>query len=536
MNKTVISLLALITFLFLSLIFCIMIVNDKTEIKNNDRLSSQIIVGEKLKILMYDTEYEYTGNEIIPNYKVFLNDEEQAADSYKVKLTNNTNIGIAQLAVSSHDYSTTAEFRIIPKTITELSSYKSSSDWIEISWNAIEQVQYYIIYRFDPASDDWKEIGKSEKGLNTYSDHELSSATEYSYAVVGCCDIGEKSFIGHRSVGFDLMTTPTKPNDVKVYLDKSGNYQIKWLPSDGAAGYEVYQINDVGELELICDISDTNAELAIKDISGIIFQVRAYCIYNNDKLFSEFSSSILSANDENDSLESQSDDNSASSSSRQDSHAEKDSDNSNTENDGNKKQIYVENIMQYPELPTGCETTALTILLNHLGYEVDKLTIARNYLPKLDFYWENDIYYGADFRTTFAGNPENEYSYGCYAPCIVTAANSYLSSVGTGVSAHNISGTSFDSLLKDYIDNDSPVLIWITSNDLHETALTSIWTTPAGETVQWVAYEHCVVLTGYDYENGIIFVSDPLVGNTSYDITKIRQRYIDMGQQSVWIG
>ena len=77
-----------------------------------------------------------------------------------------------------------------------------------------------------------------------------------------------------------------------------------------------------------------------------------------------------------------------------------------------KKTIEVDNIMQYPELPTGCETVALTILLNHLGFPADKVDIARNYLPKLDFYWENGILYGADYKTTFAGDPESEYAYG----------------------------------------------------------------------------------------------------------------------------
>lgn len=203
---------------------------------------------------------------------------------------------------------------------------------------------------------------------------------------------------------------------------------------------------------------------------------------------------------------------------------------------GGSKQIAVTNILQCPELPTGCETTALTILLNHMGYGVDKLTLARQYLPKLDFYWDGDVYYGADFRTTFAGDPEDEYSYGCYAPCIVTAANAYLSSVGAGVSAYDETGSSFDSLLTDYIDHDIPVLIWVTSSDLHETELTSTWVTPEGETIQWVAYEHCVVLTGYDMESQTVYVSDPLVGNTSYDMSRIRQRYADMGHQCVRIG
>ncbi len=203
--------------------------------------------------------------------------------------------------------------------------------------------------------------------------------------------------------------------------------------------------------------------------------------------------------------------------------------------DDNKKFINVINISQYPELPTGCEVTALTILLNHLGYQANKLDLARNYLPKQDFYWKNGIYYGADFRTTFAGNPESEYSYGCYAPCIVTTANNYLNNIGSDSIAQDISGADFDTLLTEYIDNDKPVLIWITSSNLHESSLTTKWTTPNGEQVQWRAYEHCVVLTGYDLNNGLIYVSDPMYDNIAYDYNKIKLRYNEMGQQSVYI-
>ncbi len=202
---------------------------------------------------------------------------------------------------------------------------------------------------------------------------------------------------------------------------------------------------------------------------------------------------------------------------------------------GKAKRIDVTNILQNPELPTGCEVVSLTILLNHLGYNVDKLTMARNYLPKLDFYWYNGVYYGADFRTTFAGNPESKNAYGCYAPCITTTANSYFKDIGSGSVAQDLTGTNFDTLLSDYIDNDIPVLIWITSSNLHEPMLTSVWTTPEGKRVQWLAYEHCVVLTGYDMDKQIIYVSDPLVGNTSYDYGRLKQRYIDLGQQAVHI-
>ena len=202
---------------------------------------------------------------------------------------------------------------------------------------------------------------------------------------------------------------------------------------------------------------------------------------------------------------------------------------------GNAKRIDVVNILQNPMLPTGCETVSLTILLNHLGYAADALMMARTYLPKLDFYSSDGVQYGADFRTTFAGDPESAHAYGCYAPCIVTTANSYFNDNEIDKSACDLTGTDFDSLLIEYIDQDIPVLIWITSRNLHAPKPTTVWTTPDGETVQWLAYEHCVVLTGYDKEKQLIYVSDPLVGNTSYDYSKLKQRYLDMGQQCVYL-
>ena len=199
------------------------------------------------------------------------------------------------------------------------------------------------------------------------------------------------------------------------------------------------------------------------------------------------------------------------------------------------KLLDVENILQNPELPTGCECVSLTMVLNYLGCTADKLDIARYYLPKMDFYYEDGEQYGADFRRVFAGDPEKPDSYGCYAPCIAEAASAYIESRGFDAEVTDITGTGFDKLLTDYIDEETPVLIWVTSNDLHETEPMAVWKTPEGEEVQWKAYEHCVVLTGYDEDNSLIYVSDPLYGSTFYDRGRITERYNDMGKQAVCI-
>lgn len=46
------------------------------------------------------------------------------------------------------------------------------------------------------------------------------------------------------------------------------------------------------------------------------------------------------------------------------------------------KRLDVECVLQNPELPTGCEITALTTVLNYLGYNVDKLAELMKRLQK----------------------------------------------------------------------------------------------------------------------------------------------------------
>lgn len=197
--------------------------------------------------------------------------------------------------------------------------------------------------------------------------------------------------------------------------------------------------------------------------------------------------------------------------------------------------INVNNILQNPQLPTGCEAVSLTILLNHLGFKVDKMTIAEKYLPKQEFYTKNGVLYGADVANTFAGDPRNTYSYGCFAPCIVTTAKKYLKSQGSDMEVRDISGKSLEELFEQYIDKGQPVIIWITSNKLSEPFKAEQWVTADGKNVQWLRHEHCVVLTGYDRGKKQIFVSDPLAGNTSYDYDKLALRYEQMGFQAVSI-
>ena len=52
----------------------------------------------------------------------------------------------------------------------------------------------------------------------------------------------------------------------------------------------------------------------------------------------------------------------------------------------------MENILQNPELPTGCESVALTMVLKYLGFDFEKTTIADDYLVFADRNFYDGLY------------------------------------------------------------------------------------------------------------------------------------------------
>ncbi len=190
--------------------------------------------------------------------------------------------------------------------------------------------------------------------------------------------------------------------------------------------------------------------------------------------------------------------------------------------------LEVSAILQNPELPTGCEITSLTMVLNWLGYPVDKVDMARKYLP-------HDGITGVDSPfDMFIGDPEKEYAYGCYPPVIVHTANAWLSDQKNyRIHAINYTGSTLDELFDYMYKEQTPVLVWVTQN-LAEPYENEPWIID-GQKITWISPNHCVVLYGYNEKTKKVFVADPLVGNVIYDRRVFEVRYEEMGEKAVVI-
>ena len=173
-------------------------------------------------------------------------------------------------------------------------------------------------------------------------------------------------------------------------------------------------------------------------------------------------------------------------------------------------------IYQNPELPTGCEITAMTMVLNYYGYNVDKVTMASEYLPctSADLYYGDDgCLYGNDMNNYFIGNPFSTSGVICGTGAIVTAANDLLSDWGSRMQAMDITGASPEELFA-LVSQDIPVVVWATIN-MEERGSTEGWYTENGVYVDWSSNDHGVVLIGYS--DSTVTIADPISGEVTYD-------------------
>lgn len=185
-----------------------------------------------------------------------------------------------------------------------------------------------------------------------------------------------------------------------------------------------------------------------------------------------------------------------------------------------------EAIMQEPELPTGCEVTALAEVLNYLGFDIDKVELCDNFMP-VDYEGAVNMYYA------YIGDPKSNNGFGCYAPVIVKTAYEYFESVDSPCYAVDITGTDFKYLLFQ-ITQDRPVIVWTTMGQM-ETYPNYKWTAGNGEDMVFNDYQHCVAIYGYDLNAGVIYTADPLVGNTTYEMSRFETIYDIMYKQAVVI-
>ena len=190
-------------------------------------------------------------------------------------------------------------------------------------------------------------------------------------------------------------------------------------------------------------------------------------------------------------------------------------------------------------LKAGCETYAATMLLQKLGFDVDEFEIADNYLiERYISYGEDGEKRGPDMHSAFAGSAYA--GWGVYAPAMAKSMNNYLADQKSDLKAYAYEDIPMETLIRDYIVNDVPVMVWATTN-MQEPYVFDTWVVDyvdenakaqIGDKVDWYMHQHCLVLMGYDKDN--YYFADSTDGIIScFEKSLCEQRYEEMGSQCI---
>ncbi len=197
--------------------------------------------------------------------------------------------------------------------------------------------------------------------------------------------------------------------------------------------------------------------------------------------------------------------------------------------------VILEDVPYYSQeniLPTGCEIVSAKMLLEYYTHQE---TDVYDLIDLMQCQYPQEIdgqTYAPHPENAFIGDPEDDSSFGCFAPIIVKTLNQLLPEA---YQAADISGKDLQEIAETYLPQGKPVLIWATICMwepfpnvgwylLDETGNpTDIW-------YDWLANEHCMVLVGYDAD--YYYFNDPYDshGLISYGREKTEQRFEQIGK------
>lgn len=163
--------------------------------------------------------------------------------------------------------------------------------------------------------------------------------------------------------------------------------------------------------------------------------------------------------------------------------------------------------LQNPELPTGCEATALSILLRMNGIDATKFDVA-DAMPK-----------GTDFVNQFWGDPYSATGWACMAPCSIATANIFLADTGKIIT--DLTGTELS-------DIPVPSAVWVTIG--MKDAVPSKYEKDGYVLMQ---NPHCLVVTSVNDDT--VSTIDPLEGCVEYPREQFEKVYKALGSQAIYI-
>ncbi len=199
----------------------------------------------------------------------------------------------APTEVQAKTYSKTTAAKIA-KTVPKITSIKSTSSGMKISFKKVAKAEGYTVYRVTKVNGKTKysKLGTTKK---LYYYHKSGSyGTTYKYAVEAYYGKTKSKKSKVVSKKYDVLAAPEL---IAKTDDKKGVILLEWQPVKGAAEYEIYAANrqrgDTG-YSLIASVKNTQYEARIENLNERYrYKIRAVSSGKSSKYSNEVSSGIF---------------------------------------------------------------------------------------------------------------------------------------------------------------------------------------------------------------------------------------------------
>ena len=246
------------------------------------------VYSEKLS----STTLSYTGKTQKPTVTVINNAGKTLKEGTDYTLTYSNDcktIGKHFVNVTyKGDYSgkKTLYFEILPANVTASATQTSTS--VTLSWNAVDGVDGYKVYKYNPSTKKYTTVKTTAETGCTIK--KLSPATSYTFAVRAYKKVGSATYRSPSSSFVTITTTPETPT-LKV-TSSAKSAVLSWSQVTGATGYGVYMSTSKnGTYTKLGTTKGTSyTKTSLKAGKTYYFKIRAWSKVDGKTYYSSYSS------------------------------------------------------------------------------------------------------------------------------------------------------------------------------------------------------------------------------------------------------
>lgn len=244
----------------------------------------------------------YTGSAIKPSVTVKVNGKTLSLNKdYTVTYSNNISVGTAKILIKGTGNYTgekTITFKIIPKKISKVSLSKKTTNSLTLSWNKLDDVTGYKIYKYDSKSEDYEYL-KTIKGASTtsFTDSNLTDATVYKYKVRGYKTVNGNAYNGFISNSFAESTKVKTVSNLNLKTRNATSLELSWDKVKNADGYRIYRLDTNTDTYKLVKTINNNTTTSYKhsnlvSATNYYYKVKAFKYLNGSNRYSDYSSRL----------------------------------------------------------------------------------------------------------------------------------------------------------------------------------------------------------------------------------------------------